>query len=70
MRRLILAPGRVGVELFKIDWLPLEVEPQQLHWFDPRGGPAPFSRIDFRSTSGISATASSSTDFPQTMKDA
>ncbi len=22
--------------------LPLEVEPQQLHWFDPGGGPAPF----------------------------
>ena len=33
----------MGAELFKIDWLPLEVEPQQLHWFDPDGGPAPFA---------------------------
>jgi sarcosine oxidase len=40
--RLILAPGAWAPELFKIDWLPLEVEPQQLHWFDPGGGPAPF----------------------------
>lgn len=40
--RLILAPGSWAPELFKIDWLPLEVEPQQLHWFDPGGGPAPF----------------------------
>jgi len=40
--RLILAPGAWAADLFKIDWLPLEVEPQQLHWFDPRGGPAPF----------------------------
>ena len=40
--RLILAPGPWALDLFKIDWLPLEVEPQQLHWFDPRGGPGPF----------------------------
>jgi sarcosine oxidase len=40
--RLILAPGAWASDLFKIDWLPLEVEPQQLHWFDPRGGPEPF----------------------------
>jgi len=40
--RLILAPGPWAQDLFKIDWLPLEVEPQQLHWFDPRGGPEPF----------------------------
>ena len=40
--RLILAPGAWAPELFKIDWLPLEVEPQQLHWFDPGGGPEPF----------------------------
>ena len=35
--RLILAPGAWASELFKIDWLPLEVEPQQLHWFEPGG---------------------------------
>jgi len=40
--RLVLAPGPWASELFKIDWLPLEVEPQQLHWFEPRGGPEPF----------------------------
>ena len=40
--RLILAPGSWAPELFKINSLPLEVEPQQLHWFDPGGGPAPF----------------------------
>jgi sarcosine oxidase len=40
--RLILAPGPWALALFKIDWLPLEVEPQQLHWFDPRGGPEVF----------------------------
>jgi sarcosine oxidase len=40
--RLILAPGPWAAGLFKIDWLPLEVEPQQLHWFDPRGGPEAF----------------------------
>ena len=33
--RLILAPGAWASQLFKIDWLPLEVEPQQLHWFEP-----------------------------------
>jgi sarcosine oxidase len=40
--RLILAPGAWASGLFKIDWLPLEVEPQQLHWFEPAGGAAPF----------------------------
>jgi sarcosine oxidase len=40
--RLILAPGAWARELFKIDWLTLEVEPQQLHWFEPAGGSAPF----------------------------
>jgi sarcosine oxidase len=40
--RLILAPGSWAQELFKIDRLPLEIEPQQLHWFDPGGGPAAF----------------------------
>ena len=38
--RLILAPGSWASELFKIDGLPLEVEPQQLHWFEPRSGAA------------------------------
>ena len=41
--RLILAPGAWAAPLFKIDGLPLEVEPQQLHWFDVDGGPAPFA---------------------------
>jgi sarcosine oxidase len=41
--RLILAPGPWATTLFKIDWLPLEVEPQQLHWFLPEGGSAAFS---------------------------
>ena len=41
--RLILAPGSWAAELFKIEWLPLEVEPQQLHWFEPAGGEAPFA---------------------------
>jgi sarcosine oxidase len=41
--RLILAPGSWATELFKIDWLPLAVEPQQLHWFEPAGGDAPFA---------------------------
>lgn len=41
--RLILAPGSWAQELFGIDWLPLEVEPQQLHWFEPVGGAAPFT---------------------------
>ena len=40
--RLILAPGAWASELFKVD-LPLEVEPQQLHWFIPHGGAAPFA---------------------------
>jgi sarcosine oxidase len=41
--RLILAPGAWAPDLFKIDWLPLEIEPQQLHWFEPRGGAGPFA---------------------------
>jgi sarcosine oxidase len=41
--RLILAPGAWAASLFKIDWLPLEVEPQVLYWFDPLGGAAPFA---------------------------
>jgi sarcosine oxidase len=45
--RLILAPGPWASSLFKIDWLPLEVEPQQLHWFEPLGGAAPFASDRF-----------------------
>ena len=40
--RLVLAPGPWALEMFKLDWLPLEVQPQQLHWFEPLGGAAPF----------------------------
>jgi len=41
--RLILAPGLWASSLFKIDWLPLDVEAQQLHWFLPDGGAAAFA---------------------------
>ena len=41
--RLILAPGAWAKSLFKIDGLPLEVEPQMLYWFEPAGGAAPFA---------------------------
>lgn len=41
--RLILAPGSWASELFKVDKLPLEVEPQQLHWFVPADGAATFA---------------------------
>jgi len=41
--RLILAPGAWASSIFKIDWLPLAVEPQQLHWFHPEGGAAAFA---------------------------
>jgi sarcosine oxidase len=41
--RLILAPGAWASSLFKTDWLPLEVEPQQLHWFLPKTGAAAFA---------------------------
>lgn len=41
--RLVLAPGAWASELFKLPSLPLAVEPQQLHWFEPRGGAAPFA---------------------------
>lgn len=41
--RLVLAPGAWASELFQLPGLPLEVEPQQLHWFEPRGGAAPFA---------------------------
>jgi sarcosine oxidase len=45
--RLILAPGAWASSLFKIDWLPLEVEPQQLHWFVPNGEAEAFSPRKF-----------------------
>lgn len=41
--RLVLAPGAWAASLFKLDWLPLEVEPQMLYWFDPEHGAAPFA---------------------------
>ena len=41
--RLILAPGAWAPSLFKIEGLPLEVEPQMLYWFEPAGGAAPFA---------------------------
>jgi sarcosine oxidase len=41
--RLVLAPGPWAAGLFKMPSLPLEVEPQQLHWFEPAGGAAPFA---------------------------
>lgn len=45
--KLILAPGAWAAEMFKIAWLPLEVEPQQLHWFLPDGGASAFERERF-----------------------
>lgn len=42
-RRLVLSPGSWAASLFKIDGLPLAVEPQMLYWFDPAGGAAPFA---------------------------
>jgi sarcosine oxidase len=41
--RLILSPGSWAKELFKLEWLPLTVEPQKLYWFEPDGGSAPFA---------------------------
>jgi len=45
--RLILAPGAWAPGLFEIDWLPLVIEPQQLHWFEPAGGAAQFAADRF-----------------------
>lgn len=45
--RLVLAPGAWASSLFKIDWLPLEVEPQMLYWFEPAGGAGPFAADRF-----------------------
>ena len=41
--RLVLAPGAWAASLFKVEWLPLEVEPQMLYWFTPDGGAQPFA---------------------------
>lgn len=41
--RLVLAPGPWAPQLFKFAELPLDVEPQQLHWFEPAGGAAAFA---------------------------
>lgn len=45
--RLILSPGAWAKDLFKLAWLPLEVEPQILYWFEPEGGAAPFAADRF-----------------------
>jgi sarcosine oxidase len=45
--RLILSPGAWAASLFKIDWLPLEVEPQMLYWFAPAGGASAFAADRF-----------------------
>ncbi len=45
--RLILAPGSWASQLLKLDWLPLEVEPQVLYWFEPSGGAAPYAADRF-----------------------
>lgn len=44
--RLILAPGAWASRLFKME-LPLEVEPQQLHWIKPESGAAAFAPARF-----------------------
>ena len=45
--KLVLSPGPWASSVFKIDWLPLEVEPQMLYWFEPEGGAAPFAAERF-----------------------
>jgi sarcosine oxidase len=45
--RLVLAPGPWASQLFKFEGLPLEVQPQELHWFEPLGGAAPFEASRF-----------------------
>jgi sarcosine oxidase len=42
-RRLVLAPGPWAASLFQLPELPLEVERQALHWFEPVGGAMSFS---------------------------
>ena len=44
--RLVLAPGAWAAELFELP-LPLEVEPQVLYWFAPKGGALPFAADRF-----------------------
>ena len=41
--QLILTPGAWAPWLFKIPWLPLEVEPQVLYWFAPADDAAAFA---------------------------
>lgn len=41
--RLVLAPGSWAASLFKLDAVPLEVEPQVLYWLDPAGGSAAYA---------------------------
>ena len=45
--RLVLAPGAWAPELFKLDWLPLKVEPQVLYWLEPSGGAAAYAADRF-----------------------
>lgn len=45
--RLVLAPGAWASQLFKLDGLPLVVEPQVLYWFDPAGGATPYASDRF-----------------------
>lgn len=40
--RLVLCPGAWASSLLRIDTLPLTVERQVLHWFEPHGGVQPF----------------------------
>src|SRR5262245_7433320 len=40
--RLVLCPGAWASSLLKLDALPLTVERQVLHWFEPAGGTEPF----------------------------
>ena len=44
--RLVIAPGSWASEMFKLA-LPLEIEPQVLYWFDPKGGAAAFAADRF-----------------------
>lgn len=45
--RLVLAPGAWAPEMFKLEWLPLRVEPQVLYWLEPSGGAAAYAADRF-----------------------
>ena len=45
--RLVIAPGSWAPQLFKLPWLPLEIEPQVLYWVEPSGGSAPYAADRF-----------------------